>query len=85
LAGYLASSGCESSVFAMIEDMPFLKFYVPKQPLGMSKSEYMKLLGRPSFTPGLEDVLNDYGRSKNLGLFVFLFVVSLFKACGGNV
>jgi len=33
----------------------------------MAQEEYLRLLAAPSFTPGLEDVLNDYGRAKSMG------------------
>lgn len=79
-AGYLALSGCESTVFAMIAEMPLLKFYVPGQPPGVSKADYIRMLGRPSLTPSLSDLLNDYGNSKMFGKFFYSAVIlSSFK------
>jgi len=75
-AEYLAASGCESTVVTFIEEMPGLQFYVPRQPVGVSKSDFVRMLGRPSLTPTLNDVLNDYGRSKMLGMLLIRAIIS---------
>lgn len=59
--------GCEESVMKMVEELPFIKFYVPPQPQGMSRTEYIRLLSGPGLTPGLKDILNDYARAKAIG------------------
>lgn len=57
----------------MIEEMPVLQLYLPKQPPGLSKTDFVRMLGRPSHNPSLNHVLNDYGEAKMLGIIFYYY------------
>jgi hypothetical protein len=51
--------------------MPFVKYYLPPQKGGETNKDYVKSLVKPSsFQFSLNDLLNDYSKSKMMGMYI---------------